>query len=155
MPLKIYQPQYPLNADITFLARVWREYYLRYPILTYRVLQDNPLSHDEDYLDADREERHYEDHQMNLRIALGSDNEEINLSNVGIDRPKIVMFYACYPFCEDLGIEPKIGDVILFEYDEPIEYEVRTVRKPVEATFAHSNYWFERELKAERAVHGE
>lgn len=165
MSLDLYQPIYPLNADMVMLKKLWKEQYLRFPVLTYRSLKDSTSTPDDFYLQASRDDRDYDDHQINIKVLVDSANEEDTLTKHGIEETKTFMFYICYPLFEDIilsagppvvHLEPKIGDVILFEYFNPLqEWEVRTIKFPSTSYFAHSNYIFERELLCERPELGE
>lgn len=153
MPLQTYQNYYPWNQDMEFLKRIWKEYYLRFPILMYKSVDDVLSTPHQFYLDASREDRKYTEYQTHFRVSPDA-TEDQNLINTGIDVPKTILFLVCYPYFQEMSLEPKIGDVVMFEFQEPIEYEVRTVRKPQDSHFANSNYFFERELKADRIIKG-
>lgn len=160
--LQTYQPAYPPNVDIDFLKKLWKEYYQRFPTLTYRSLKETTSTVHDFYNHSTRTQRGYTDYSLPIRIDIAQDETQ-NLGKMGIDNEKRYVFYICFPLFEEIipvpgpdHLRPKIGDVIIFEYEdaENQEWEVRTVKLVQESFFAHSNYCFERELRVERPDKG-
>ncbi len=157
MPQKVvYQPFFPLNADMSMLRRLFIEYYLRFPTTTFKVLQTDTSQPHDFYRHATREspERNYVEYQIHLRPQIDRSTER-SLTHHAIDKPRQWIFYICVPEFEDGNVPlPKIGDVFMFDQVDQ-EYEIMVAKQPSDAFFAHSNYNFERECVCERPSTGD
>jgi len=146
----IYDNVFPDNVDIDVLANMYREFYERHmPEMTYRVLNLQTTEIDDFYGETEVGARKYDDTTLHLIVDFTP--EEQTFEKYGIDEKRGLLFTACRPLLEDSGVRPKIGDVIMFD-GEP--FEVYTVTRKPESYFAHSNYFFELILAADRPTVG-
>jgi len=126
--------------DLVVYKNLYKEYYARIaPLLSIRSLSKDRTKVNDFYRETKRQDRKYDDYNVHVFGPL--DQYEYNAGYFGIDATRnLTAFSICIPELDDLGLELKPGDVILYD---GVENEIMTIKRLEDAYFAQTNYCFE------------
>lgn len=139
----VYNNVFPVTADVEVVKNLYREFYTRTaPILHFKVFDPEAtrkVAMAKTYHEARTEDRRYS-LEVDVHILGPFDPYMAEVYFWGLDPTRSLVFTCCMPIMEDLGVTPKVGDVLVFN---GIDNELLTAKAKPESYFAHSNYALE------------
>lgn len=109
------------------------------PELMYRVLKTSDPILDDFYGDAPVQDRGYDDYTVHIRPEYTPEEQDFGEHAI-IEEERVIIFGLSIGLMDAQSIDPKIGDVIVFDGDN---YEIRTVVRAEESYLGNINVAYE------------